>query len=50
MGTCGYRKTNWEIIAIIQLRNNGDLYQDCGDGSGEKQSESRYILKMEPKK
>lgn len=36
-------------LAIIQLRNNDDLYQDCGDASGETWSEPRCILKMKPK-
>lgn len=32
MGKCGNED---KLEAIIQLRNNGDLYWDCGDESGQ---------------
>lgn len=44
----GSRGTSQEVIALIQVRNDGSSDQDGRDGGNEKWSHSVYILIVEP--
>lgn len=37
-----------EALTVVQVRDGGDLVQFSGDAVGEKWSDSKHILKMEP--